>query len=857
MLRFVAGVAVFLTAMQFPGAASHPLAEPQQLKDSYPNLLSPFSAILTPASTPTTPTVIPTPSVLSIGATASPILQSIAPPLEPQPSGVVHTSLEYYPQVTTGNPWNRVQPSPAPNVAACRSNYSRPLTPGYKPDPNSYPYAPARMDSSNLFVAVPGDASIPEQITPRAPHPQGFAGIENAGTTPIQTNKFYANMFLGQRNQSVWTHPYSVSQAIGQVPAHSYGLAVSHIDRSQLAFGPDTPQGSKRYFISPIGIQSLILSATEIGPEANLTLDSLQDMSVNANLSPRAGAPPIITFPLVQGMGFVTGIYKNAQPSIDSGVFYRNVSGPFQVGSSYKYSILLNDGKNWVLYATPDSNNGAPVFSLDTNTTLTGPQGWSGIIQVAKNPAGADGEAVLDRSAGVYPVSVDIFGSASGSTAQYGFTFGKAGNVAKTLLMYALPHHVQSFDGITSANKTLLALNTTTKGIATGVAADRWTMVEENVPIDMSFGPWALGRGNVASINSATVKCAIATAAETELQQDIPAQTNLDSMYFSGKGLAKFATIIYAARDLAGDSAVASQGLEKLKAAFNVFVSNQQRYPLVYDNSWKGVVSSAGYVDPNVDFGNTYYNDHHFHYGYHVYTAAVIGYLDPSWLTERNVNYVNMLVRDFANPIRGERFPFSRSFDWFHGHSWAKGLFESADGKDQESSSEDSFASYGLKLWGKVIGDANMEARASLMLAIQDRSFNNYFLMQSTNAIQPPEIIGNKVTGILFENKIDWATYFSDAWWCKQGIHMIPVHVPSAYIRKPEFVEEEFDTFMSNGRIAEAEGGWRGLLESNLALVKPAEAYDFFADPDFNTTLLDGGASLTWYLAYTAALAGM
>lgn len=55
------------------------------------------------------------------------------------------------------------------------------------------------------------------------------------------------------------------------------------------------------------------------------------------------------------------------------------------------------------------------------------------------------------------------------------------------------------------------------------------------------------------------------------------------------------------------------------------------------------------------------------------------------------------------------------------------------------------------------------------MLAIQSRSFNDYFLMQSTNAIQPPEIIGNRVTGILFENKIDWATYFSDAWWCKQG----------------------------------------------------------------------------------------
>lgn len=48
-----------------------------------------------------------------------------------------------------------------------------------------------------------------------------------------------------------------------------------------------------------------------------------------------------------------------------------------------------------------------------------------------------------------------------------------------------------------------------------------------------------------------------------------------------------------------------------------------------------------------------------------VYTAAVIGYLDPSWLTEKNMAYVNMLVRDYANPIQGQNFPFSRAFDWF------------------------------------------------------------------------------------------------------------------------------------------------------------------------------------------------
>ena len=92
---------------------------------------------------------------------------------------------------------------------------------------------------------------------------------------------------------------------------------------------------------------------------------------------------------------------------------------------------------------------------------------------------------------------------------------------------------------------------------------------------------------------------------------------------------------------------------------------------------------------------------------------------------------------------------FSRSFDWYHGHSWAKGLFDSGDGKDEESSSEDAFASYAIKMWGKVIGDANMEARGNLQLAIQARSFQNYFLMASDNTVQPARFIPNKVTGIV------------------------------------------------------------------------------------------------------------
>jgi hypothetical protein len=33
----------------------------------------------------------------------------------------------------------------------------------------------------------------------------------------------------------------------------------------------------------------------------------------------------------------------------------------------------------------------------------------------------------------------------------------------------------------------------------------------------------------------------------------------------------------------------------------------------------------------NVDFGNGYYNDHHFHYGYHIYAAGVAAKYDHDW----------------------------------------------------------------------------------------------------------------------------------------------------------------------------------------------------------------------------------
>ena len=75
-------------------------------------------------------------------------------------------------------------------------------------------------------------------------------------------------------------------------------------------------------------------------------MDNLKAFSANLNMHPRSGAPAAITFPLVQGMGFVTGNYKGVRPVLQSGVRFRSLTrstGPR--AGIVKYRIVLEDGK--------------------------------------------------------------------------------------------------------------------------------------------------------------------------------------------------------------------------------------------------------------------------------------------------------------------------------------------------------------------------------------------------------------------------------------------------------------------------------------------------------------------------------
>lgn len=342
-----------------------------------------------------------------------------------------------------------------------------------------------------------------------------------------------------------------------------------------------------------------------------MTTDTLTAFSANANLLTRAGSKPAISVPLVQGMGFVTAIYNSVTPFIESSVFFKTIT-PLKSPKKgiSKYRISLADGKTWLLYATANNGTGL-ALKTSSSTRLAAPGFFSGTIQIAKNPGNdPQHEALYDKCAGSYATTSSITGYVNGGYGSYSLTFKKGGN-GSPLLIFALPHHVESLSPETRWGLTDLQLGTTVKGLATAIVGDSWTIVESELPNRIGFAPWNPVSGSTTSL-STFAKAAISAAGASELSQDIDALTNQDSMYFSGKALSKYASAIYAIHDLAGNVTLAEAGLKKLKAAFERFATNKQKFPLTYESAWGGVVSTAAFVtgDFNADFGNSYYNDH-------------------------------------------------------------------------------------------------------------------------------------------------------------------------------------------------------------------------------------------------------
>lgn len=681
----------------------------------------------------------------------------------------------------------------------------------------------------SLFSQKGGEVSLP-------------SGVSNS--SPVQTNNFYGNMLVGDQNCAVSTHPYSVWNSTSTY----YGLALYHAQTSDRVFASGSPP---EYYYSPTGIQEIVLSSSDFAAAPSFSLPKMSKFGATTRFTSKSVSGSYLECPLVQGMGFVTGIYHNLIPKLCSLVGFASVTGQTSPRSGVlKYKIVLNNSTTWFLYITVPLGQLLTLALKDSNNIISS-NSVDGVVFQLCFATGVTTTA-YDSAAGCYATDAAILATVNGTTCSYSLTYSTSGSSnSGTPLVFALPHHVSLLTSATKAKATAITLPTTTKGTATAYLTTMLAMSETLASI--SFAPYTTISGKSANYTTAAKK-AIKAVATTEVAEDVVSASNVDSMYTSGKILAKYALVLYVCHAILEDSSLTSTLLSKMKTAIERFSGNTQTYPLFYDTSFKGIVSSA---TGSNDYGNGHYNDHHFHWGYHVHSAAITAWVDKdlggTWYNDVK-DWVNTLVRDVANPSTSDtHFPVSRSFDFYNGHSWEKGLYASADGKDEESSLEDCNFAYAMKLWGSVIGDSNMVNRGALILAIMRRSLNDYFLYSDSNTVQPLAIIPNKVSGILFENKIDHTTYFGTLEQYIQGIHMIPITPCSSYIRGPTFVEQEWTEKLSS-IVGSVSDGWKGILMLNVALYDPTTAYNFFNSLSFSTSYLDNGMSKTWALAYCAGV---
>jgi endo-1,3(4)-beta-glucanase len=470
---------------------------------------------------PVTETVKVSTSKAGTTATAL-VLPSLSDDIEPHTEGFIVTELDN-PLLTKAAVLSTSIPSP--------TSLLQPLKTTTK---NAEPSGLSKMAAAADIFASPIDTAAPPSMFGRkTDHPVSKAGIISQ-SSPIGTNKFYSNFYLGNQQQPVYTFPYSLTWAAGTGPAASWGMAISHIDADKRTYGPVQSNGAVEYYINPVGIQSMIISAKELGKDTVLTMDSITPHYAKAYLRKDSKSAATISFPLYQGSVFTSAYFNGGTPWIQTGVYFRSMTQVTKDPKSNvrKFNFVLEDGTTWRLYAY--KTKGDPLTLKITNNGLAASaKPFYGHIQIAKDPKVGQSEAVLDNGCGIYATGMSISGSNVGKTGTYTFTWSRGGHSTGKLWVFALPHHVASFDATTKKEMRTYTLQTTTKGLATAVGGNSWTMVEPALPVDMGFAPWDPTKGSRGL--STNAKKIIAPIAKSEVSQDMDAQANTDSMYFSGK----------------------------------------------------------------------------------------------------------------------------------------------------------------------------------------------------------------------------------------------------------------------------------------------------------------------------------
>lgn len=631
--------------------------------------------------------------------------------------------------------------------------------------------------ASQSQISLLGGSPLSTDSPPFSVQSHGLnpTGLWSDSNGPLPTNAWWQNLVLGGGGLTVNTLPYLVQ-----------------CDNSALRFGMPNKVVQQNYIFTSFA-DDLNFGAVGSLPARQVT--DYGPLHVTMSWGTGSGS---MRADLVRGMAYVTVHYTAKTPRIGTIHAITSINGGSASGSftGDRFEIATNSGDTWVVYAS------SPLTLSVQGGALVGSGSYTGSLRAALLD-GAN-EALLDSHADRIPTGGVVQATATGDVGELTFDWQTTGS--GPLLMMALPHHL---DVLTSGTVTSLTRNTL-KGDMTGVTGDVWTMEEPLTPIG-----W-----NAAN----PIAPAFEQDVRTALAQDVGFGVTAGDPYFGGKQFSALARLALIADEL-NEPALASQYRNTLGSALQQRLAGQNGDPLVYDQTWGGLVISSGINNAGAAFGQGYYNDHHFHYGYWIYAAAAMAKDNPAWVSQWG-DEVMHLIRDVAEPSGTDpHYGYMRNKDWFVGHSWAAGLFEFGDSRNQESSSEAVNAWYGVYLYGLAIGDDRIRDLGRMMLATELRSTWKYWQINTGEGIYEEPFASNKVVGILWGTKVDHSTFFGANLEFIHGIQMLPFTPITEELLRAEWIEEEYPILAPVAASPGISEGWKGFLYMAHAVIDPNAAW--------------------------------
>lgn len=294
-----------------------------------------------------------------------------------------------------------------------------------------------------------------------------------------------------------------------------------------------------------------------------------------------------------------------------------------------------------------------------------------------------------------------------------------------------------------------------------------------------------------------------------------PAITTASS-YFYGKLIARAARLALIAEEVCYPEVIPA--IRKyLKSTIEPWLDGTfDGNGFLYDAKWGGIITKLGSTNPGEDFGCGVYNDHHYHLGYFLYGIAVLAKIDPAWGRKYRPQAYSLMA-DFMNLGRrtNSNYPRLRCFDLYKLHSWAGGLTEFADGRNQESTSEAVNAYYSAALMGLAYGDTHLVAVGSTLAAMEIQAAQTWWhVREGDNLYEEDFTRENRLVGVLWANKRDSGLWFAGAERrdCRLGIQVLPLlPITEVLFSDIQFVKQLVDwTYPALNR--EGIEGWKGFV---------------------------------------------